>query len=103
GFATITQTALSRFAGESVDVAQSMYTTGWNSAVASGGVVGGILLNRAGVASFAWVVIGILAVSLLGIVFAMNRALTTKICTLPAQQSDCTSSAQAGADRGRLL
>lgn len=78
GFATITQTALSRFAGDSVDVAQSMYTTGWNSAVASGGVVGGILLNRSGVASFAWVVIGILAVSLLGIVFAMNRALTTK-------------------------
>jgi len=78
GFATITQTALSRFAGESVDVAQSMYTTGWNSAVASGGVVGGILLNGSGVASFAWVVIGILAVSLLGIVFAMNRALTTR-------------------------
>lgn len=78
GFATITQTALSRFAGDSVDVAQSMYTTGWNSAVASGGVVGGILLNRSGVASFAWVVIGILAVSLLGIVFAMNRALTTR-------------------------
>lgn len=78
GFATITQTALSRFAGDSVDVAQSMYTTGWNSAVASGGVVGGILLNRSGVASFAWVVIGILAVSLLGIVFAMNRALTAK-------------------------
>ncbi|MDR6600150.1 putative MFS family arabinose efflux permease [Achromobacter deleyi] len=78
GFATITQTALSRFAGKSVDVAQSMYTTGWNTAVASGGVVGGILLDRSGVASFAWIVIGILAVSLLGIVFAMNRALTTK-------------------------
>lgn len=78
GFATITQTALSRFAGESVDVAQSMYTTGWNSAVASGGVVGGILLNGSGVASFAWVVIGILAVSLLGIVFAMNRALAAR-------------------------
>ncbi|MCC7633522.1 MFS transporter [Stenotrophomonas rhizophila] len=78
GFATITQTALSRFAGESVDVAQSMYTTGWNTAVASGGVVGGILLDRSGVASFAWIVIGILAVSLLGVVFAMNRALAVK-------------------------
>lgn len=78
GFATITQTALSRFAGESVDVAQSMYTTGWNTAVASGGVVGGILLDRSGVASLAWIVIGILSVSLLGIVFAMNRALTGK-------------------------
>ncbi|MBB4731229.1 MFS transporter [Xanthomonas arboricola] len=76
GFATITQTALSRFAGESVDVAQSMYTTGWNTAVASGGLVGGILLGRTGVASFAWIVIGILAVSLWGTVFAMNRALS---------------------------
>lgn len=75
GFATITQTALSRFAGESVDVAQSMYTTGWNTAVAAGGVVGGILLDRAGSTSFAWVAIGILAVSLLGTVFFMNRAL----------------------------
>jgi predicted MFS family arabinose efflux permease len=78
GFATITQTALSRFAGESVDVAQSMYTTAWNTAVASGGVIGGILLDRSGVASFAWIVIGILAVSLWGVVFAMNKALSVK-------------------------
>ncbi|VWB26448.1 transporter protein [Burkholderia aenigmatica] len=75
GFATITQTALSRFAGESVDVAQSMYTAGWNTAVATGGAVGGILLGRAGSASFAWVTIGILAASLLGTVFFMNKAL----------------------------
>lgn len=75
GFATITQTALSRFAGDSVDVAQSMYTTGWNTAVAAGGVVGGILLDRAGSASFAWVAISILSASLLGAVFFMNKAL----------------------------
>ena len=75
GFATITQTALSRFAGDSVDVAQSMYTTGWNTAVAAGGVVGGILLDRAGSTSFAWVAIGIIAASLFGTVFFMNRAL----------------------------
>lgn len=75
GFATITQTALSRFAGDSVDVAQSMYTTGWNTAVAAGGVVGGILLDRTGSASFACVAIGILAASLLGTVFFMNRTL----------------------------
>ncbi|MCL2897252.1 MFS transporter [Brenneria tiliae] len=78
GFATITQTALSRFAGESVDVAQSMYVTGWNMAVAAGGVAGGILLQRPGPASFAWVVIVILAAALLGTVFAMNRALAGK-------------------------
>lgn len=78
GFATITQMALSRFADDSVDVAQSVYTTGWNTAVAGGGVVGGLLLERTGVASFAWIVIGILAISLLGTVFAMNRALASR-------------------------
>lgn len=78
GFATITQTALSRFAGDSVDVAQSVYTTGWNTAVAGGGVLGGILLERTGVASFAWIVIGILVISLLGTVFAMNKTLTNR-------------------------
>ncbi|WP_419245953.1 MFS transporter [Serratia sp. NFX21] len=78
GFATITQTALSRFAGESVDVAQSMYTTGWNTAVAAGGIVGGILLDRTGLASFAWGVIGLLLLSLLGTILAMNRALSQK-------------------------
>lgn len=76
GFTTITQTTLSRFAGESVDVAQSMYTTGWNAAVATGGVVGGILLDRMGATSFTWVAIAILTASLLGTVFFMNRTLT---------------------------
>ncbi|MFC0226695.1 MFS transporter [Serratia aquatilis] len=76
GFATLTQTALSRFAGDSVDVAQSMYTTGWNTAVACGGIIGGILLDRSGPTSFAWVVIGILVISLLGTTFAMNKALS---------------------------
>jgi predicted MFS family arabinose efflux permease len=81
GFATITQTALSRFAGDSVDMAQSMYTTVWNTAVASGGVVGGILLAQSDVASFAWTVLGCLVVSLLGTVFAMNKALASRSCS----------------------
>ena len=76
GFATITQTALSRFAGNSVDVAQAMYTTGWNTAVAAGGVAGGILLDRSGTAAFPWVVLGILVIALGGVVLAMNRALS---------------------------
>ncbi|OTA21909.1 hypothetical protein Xbed_00158 [Xenorhabdus beddingii] len=79
GFATITQTALARFAGNSVDVAQSIYTTGWNTAVAGGGIIGGILLDRAGVISFAWVVIVLLIISLLSTVFAMNNSLQRKI------------------------
>jgi predicted MFS family arabinose efflux permease len=75
GFATITQTAILRLAGDSMDVAQSMYTTGWNTAVASGGVVGGVLLDQAGVGSFAWVMLAILVVSF-GAVLAMNRAIS---------------------------
>ncbi|UTY60945.1 MFS transporter [Massilia sp. erpn] len=74
GFSTITQTALARFAGDGIDVAQSMYTTGWNTAVAIGGVVGGILLDRAGSGAFAWTVLAILAACLSGVVFGMNRA-----------------------------
>ncbi|ODP31577.1 MFS transporter [Pandoraea sp. ISTKB] len=75
GFATITQTALSRLAGESMDVAQSMYTTGWNTAVAAGGAIGGMLLARAGAGGFAWACLGILATSLVGTLHFMNRAL----------------------------
>lgn len=78
GFATITQTALARFAGNSVDVAQSIYTTIWNTAVAGGGIIGGILLDRTGAISFAWVVIVLLIISLLGTIFAMNKSLLRK-------------------------
>lgn len=74
GFATITQTALSRLADDSIDVAQSMYTTAWNTAVAGGGIAGGILLNQAGTSSFPWVIIGILTASLAGVIFTMNKA-----------------------------
>lgn len=75
GFATITQTALSRFAGASVDVAQAMYTTGWNLAVAIGGVLGGLMLDRAGTAAFPWVVLALLVLTFVTVVGAMSRAL----------------------------
>lgn len=75
GFATITQTALSQLADDSADVAQSMYTTAWNTAVAGGGTAGGVLLDQAGTSSFPWVIIGILGCSLGGVIFAMNKAL----------------------------
>ena len=76
GFATITQTALSRFAGNSVDVAQAMYTTGWNAAVAAGGVVGGVMLDRTGTAAFSLIALAILVFTFVGVLFAMNRALS---------------------------
>ena len=76
GFATITQTALSRFAGNSVDVAQAMYTTGWNTAVAAGGVVGGVMLDRTGTGAFPLIALAILVFTFVGVLFAMNRALS---------------------------
>ncbi|WP_338910124.1 MFS transporter [Serratia marcescens] len=78
GFATLTQTALSRLSGRAADVAQSMYTTGWNTAVAAGGAVGGMVLDKGGAASFAWAIIGFLVLSLTGTLFAMNRALASQ-------------------------
>lgn len=78
GFATLTQTALSRLSGRAADVAQSMYTTGWNTAVAAGGAIGGMLLDKGGAASFAQAIIGLLILSLTGTLFAMNRALASQ-------------------------
>lgn len=53
GVATLLQTALARAAGNAADVAQSMLVTAWNAAIAGGGIVGGLLLDRLGVNAFA--------------------------------------------------
>jgi predicted MFS family arabinose efflux permease len=75
GFAAMTQAALSRLANDSVDVALSMYTTAWNTAVAAAGVAGGVLLDQTGPGSFAWSIVAILSISLGGVVFGTNNAL----------------------------
>ena len=48
GAATLFQTALSEAAGDATDIAQSMLVTVWNGAIAGGGLVGGLLLDRLG-------------------------------------------------------
>ena len=58
------QTALAGTAGENADVAQSMFVTIFNLAVAGGGVAGALLLQRVGAVSFPWAV---LALALLGL------------------------------------
>lgn len=63
GAPTLLQTACADAAGEGGDVAQSMLVTVWNSAIALGGIIGGLLLTGAGVASFGAVVLGLLAVA----------------------------------------
>lgn len=53
GAATLFQTALAKTAGDAADVAQSMLVTAWNMAIAGGGIIGGLLLERIGVSAFA--------------------------------------------------
>ncbi|MDT0469871.1 MFS transporter [Streptomyces gibsoniae] len=61
GMATLLQTALGDAAGAAADTAQAMLVTLWNTALALGGVIGGLLLDGLGAGSFPWFVLVILA------------------------------------------
>ena len=65
GAATLFQTALARLAGEAPDVAQSLLVTSWNTAIAGGGIVGGLLLDGFGAGAFAPVAFLLLAATFL--------------------------------------
>jgi predicted MFS family arabinose efflux permease len=60
GVATLFQTALARTAGDATDVAQSMLVTIWNTAIAGGGVLGGLLLEEIGINAFSPALLGLL-------------------------------------------
>ncbi|OZI36995.1 MFS transporter [Bordetella genomosp. 10] len=64
GAATLFQTALAKAAGNAADVAQSMLVTAWNMAIAGGGIIGGVLLDRLGVAAFSPALLALLAATL---------------------------------------
>ena len=68
GAPTLLQTACADAAGEGGDVAQSMLVTVWNSAIALGGIIGGLLLVGVGVESFGVVVLGLVALAWLLVV-----------------------------------
>ena len=53
GAATFFQTALAKITGDATDVAQSMHVTGWNIAIAGGGLIGGLLFEKIGANAFA--------------------------------------------------
>ncbi len=65
GAATLLQTALADAAGDGADVALSLNVVAWNSAIAGSGVVGGVLLDRWGVAAFPWAMLMLVIVALL--------------------------------------
>ncbi|MCE7516779.1 MFS transporter [Halomonas titanicae] len=67
GAATLFQTALAKAAGEAADVAQSMLVTVWNLAIAGGGIVGGVLLDRFGAGSFSPALLVLLTATLLAV------------------------------------
>lgn len=73
GAATLFQTALAKTAGDAADMAQSMLVTGWNMAIAGGGLLGGLLLERIGVSAFAPVLLGLLFVTVLAILAARQH------------------------------
>ncbi len=52
GAATLLQTALADSAGEGADVALSLNVVAWNSVIAGGGVLGGVLLEQWGAQTF---------------------------------------------------
>lgn len=79
GAATLFQTALAKTAGEAGDVAQSMLVTAWNMAIAGGGIVGGVLLERLGVGAFAPVLLGLLAASLVVVWLARQHGFPAQV------------------------
>ena len=72
GAATLLQTALADAAGDGADVALSLNVVAWNSAIAASGLVGGVLLDRWGAASFPWAMLGLIGVALV-IAWAANK------------------------------
>lgn len=65
GAATLLQTALADTAGEGADIALSMNVVAWNSAIAGGGIVGGIVLDNWGAQAFSPVMCILLAAAFL--------------------------------------
>ena len=65
GAATLLQTALADAAGDGADVALSMNVVAWNSVIAAGGVLGGILLGHWGAFTFPYALTCLLAIGLL--------------------------------------
>ena len=62
GAPTLLQTAVGDAGGdEHGDAAQAMLVTLWNVAMAAGGIVGGVLLDALGAASFPWSILALLA------------------------------------------
>ena len=72
GAATQLQTASSDASGDGMDIANAMVTTVWNTAIAAGAILGGLLLEKTGAVSFSIAVLA-LSVLALGLVLSGHR------------------------------
>ncbi|MDK8267086.1 MFS transporter [Pseudomonas oryzihabitans] len=59
GAATLLQTALADTAGRGADAALAMNVVTWNSAIAGGGILGGLLLEGIGPQALSWAVVAL--------------------------------------------
>lgn len=59
GAATLLQTALADTAGSGTDAALAMNVVTWNSAIAGGGILGGLLLEGIGPQALSWAVVAL--------------------------------------------
>ncbi|MFK4264280.1 MFS transporter [Streptomyces milbemycinicus] len=73
GVPTLLQTAVADAGGDAADSAQAMLVTLWNAAMAGGGVVGGVLLDRLGPDAFPWSVLALLAPVLAVVIAARSH------------------------------
>ncbi|MGW0561537.1 MFS transporter [Streptomyces sp. NPDC003016] len=78
GAPTLLQTAVGDAGKDSADAAQAMLVTLWNAAMAGGGVVGGLLLDRFGSGSFPWSILVLLVPVLLVVVAARTHGFPAK-------------------------
>ncbi|WP_296269628.1 MFS transporter [Pseudomonas sp. UBA6323] len=76
GVPTLFQTALAKSAGQAADVAQAMLVTAWNMAIAGGGIIGGVLLERLGVGAFSPALLVLLLAALLVVVRSRQHGFT---------------------------
>ncbi|NEB37925.1 MFS transporter [Streptomyces sp. SID14515] len=88
GVPTLLQTAVGDAGGASADAAQAMLVTLWNAAMAGGGIVGGILLDSAGSASFPWTVLLLLLPVIAVVLYARDAG-------FPARRNVTASAAES--------
>ncbi|MGX1849648.1 MFS transporter [Streptomyces sp. NPDC055299] len=73
GVPTLLQTAVGDAGGDRADAAQVMLVTLWNVAMAGGGIVGGVLLDRLGPPSLPWSILLLMAPVLIVVIAARGH------------------------------